>query len=38
MDRFDRTDPTRGLEPLIGNTPLLAIRLRFRGAERRIYA
>ena len=31
-------DPTRGLEPLIGNTPLLAIRCRFRGAERVIYA
>jgi len=31
-------DPARGLEPLIGNTPLLAIRCRFRGAERVIYA
>ena len=38
MDPFDCTDPTRGLEPLIGNTPLLAIRFRFRGTERRIYA
>ena len=38
MDRFDRTDPTRGLEPLIGNTPLLAIRFLFRGTERRVYA
>ncbi|HTL04948.1 MAG TPA: cysteine synthase family protein [Gemmatimonadales bacterium] len=32
------TDPARGLEPLIGNTPLLVIRCRFRGAERVIYA
>ena len=38
MNRFDRTDPTRDLEPLIGNTPLLAIRFRFRGTERRIFA
>jgi len=38
MDPFDRTDPTRGLEPLVGNTPLLAIHFRFRGRERRIYA
>jgi cysteine synthase A len=32
------TDPTRDLDPLIGNTPLLAIRFRFRGAPRVVYA
>ena len=32
------SEPTRGLEPLIGNTPLLAIRCRFCGSERVIYA
>src|SRR6185369_5193597 len=32
------SESTRGLEPLIGNTPLLAIRYRFRGSERVIYA
>lgn len=31
-------DPAQGLEPLIGNTPLLVIRCRWRGAERVIYA
>lgn len=34
----DQRDPTRDLEPLIGNTPLLAIRFRFRGSERVLYA
>ena len=31
-------DRTRDLEPLIGNTPLLAIRFRFRGAARVLFA
>lgn len=38
MQVAQRNDPARGLEPLIGNTPLLVIRCRFRGAERVIYA
>jgi cysteine synthase A len=38
MPRPDQQDPTRGLEPLIGNTPLLVIRCRFRGRERAVYA
>jgi cysteine synthase A len=33
-----RTDPTGGLTPLIGNTPLLAIRYEYGGMERTIYA
>jgi cysteine synthase A len=33
-----QTDPTRGLAPLIGNTPLLAIRFEYGGLERTIYA
>jgi cysteine synthase A len=33
-----RTDPTRGLAPLIGNTPLLAIRYEYGGMERTLYA
>jgi cysteine synthase A len=36
--RHAPADPTRDLEPLIGNTPLLAIRFRFRGTERMLYA
>jgi cysteine synthase len=36
--RVFRSDPTQALEPLIGNTPLLAIHCRWRGAERVIYA
>ena len=32
------SDPTQDLEPLIGNTPLLAIRLRFRGVSRTLFA
>ncbi len=31
-------DRTRDLEPLIGNTPLLAIRFRFQGAARVVFA
>jgi cysteine synthase A len=31
-------DPTRDLDPLIGNTPLLEIRFRFRGSPRVVYA
>ena len=34
----NRPDPTRDLEPLIGNTPLLAIQLRFRGEARVLFA
>ncbi len=34
----DGNDPTRDLDPLIGNTPLLVIRFRFRGRERVLYA
>ncbi len=35
---LDHRDPTRDLDPLIGNTPLLGITFRFRGAERVLYA
>jgi cysteine synthase A len=33
-----QSDPTGDLEPLIGNTPLLAIRFRYRGTTRVLFA
>lgn len=36
--RDQATDRFADLKHMIGNTPLLEIRLRFRGAERRVYA
>ena len=38
MKSFDPSDHTRGLEPLVGNTPLLVVRFRYRDTERVIYA